>query len=261
MVIDWTVLSIFVIGFFILGGFTRGWWREAVTTAVLAMLVFLLANPDLASTFVGYVNRVLNIIYSIFSKLMPSGLEETINQIAESIFGAPLPIQLDPSSARTWMFILMGALIIAVIISRLAINREPTLTGKLLGSGLGAINGFLVLSLIREYVDGRALPEGREVAQAAGIEVVGKSNFAQPLQTMSVDIVGLPTNTILDNVLPWLIAGMGLLFLFALLKTRVMVASNKDGRKLTTRVPPFYRAPKPPPKPATTEEVIKKLFK
>ena len=258
MVIDWTVLSIFVIGFFILGGFTRGWWREAVTTAVLSLLVFLLANPDLASTFIGYVNKIFNTIWN----LIPGGLQTKINEIIAPVFYTTLPIQLDPSSAKTWLFILMGALIIAVIISRLAINREPTLTGKLLGSGLGAINGFLVLSLIREYVDGRALPEGREVAQAAGIEVVGKSSFAQPLQTMSLDIVGLPTNTVLDNVLPWLIAGMGLLFLFALFKTRVGVASNKEGgKKITTRVPPFYKAPKPPPKPATADDVIKKLFK
>ena len=261
MVIDWTVLSIFVIGFFILGGFTRGWWREAVTTAILALLIFLLANPDLASTFIDSVNKLFASIHNIFWRLIPGGLQETLNEFAVSLFGSPLPIQLDASTARTWMFILMGALVLAVIISRLAINREPTLTGKFLGSALGAINGFLVLSLIREYVDGRALPEGREVAQAAGIEVVGKSDFAQPLQTMSVDIVGLPSNTVLDNVLPWLIAGMGLLFIFALFKTRVTVDSNQNGRKVTTRVPPFYKAPKTPPKPATADEVIKKLFK
>lgn len=257
MVVDWTVLSIFVIGFFILGGFTRGWWREAVTTAILAFLVFLLANPDIASTFIGYINSFFNTIWNF----IPDGLQETINQIIVPIFGVALPIQLDAASARTWMLILMGSLVVAVIFSRLAINREPTLTGKFLGSALGAINGFLVLSLIREYVDGRALPEGREVAQAAGIEVIGKSDFAQPLQTMAIDIVGLPTNTVLDNVLPWLIAGMGLLFVFALFKSRVTLDRNTNGSKLKTKVPPFYKAPKAPPKPKSADEVIQKLFK
>ena len=256
MVVDWTILSIFVIGFFILGGFTRGWGREAVTTAILSFLIFLLANPDIASTFIGYINKFAGTLWGF----IPGRLQETINQIIVPIFGVGLPIQLDASSARTWMLILMGSLVLAVIISRLAINRDPTLGGKFLGSALGAINGFLVLSLIREYVDGRALPNGRQVAQAAGFESTG--DLAQPIQNISVEIAGLPSNTVLDSVIPWLIVGTGILFLFALLKSRVMVASNKDGgKKVTTRVPPFYKAPKPPPKPKSADDVIAKLFK
>ena len=249
MVIDWTILSIFVIGFFVLGGFTRGWWREAVTTVILAFLIFLLANPDIASTFIEYINKFTNTIWGF----IPNGLQTTINQIIVPIFGVALPIQLDAASSRTWILILMGTLVIAVIISRLAINREPTLTGKLLGTGLGAINGFLVLSLMREYIDGRALPGGREVAQAAGFE--NTSSLAPPLQNMSLEIARLPSNTVLDSVIPWLIIGTGILFLFALLKSRVMVASNKDGgKKVTTRIPPFYKSPKPAPKPKNPGE-------
>lgn len=255
MVIDWAVLSIFVIGFFILGGFTRGWWREAVTTAILAVLIFLLANPDIASTFIGYINSFINTIWGF----IPNGLQTTINQIIVPIFGVALPIQLDAASARTWILILMGSLVIAVIISRLAINREPTLTGKFLGSVLGGINGFLVLSLMREYIDGRALPGGREVAQAAGFESTG--DLAQPIQNISVEIAGLPFSTVLDGVIPWLIVGTGVLFLFALLKSRVTVDHNDNGSKIKTKVPPFYKAPKPPQKPKSADDVIAKLFK
>ena len=41
MQINWMVLTYFVIGLFILNGFFRGWWKEAITLSFLAILGIL----------------------------------------------------------------------------------------------------------------------------------------------------------------------------------------------------------------------------
>ena len=44
-------------------------------------------------------------------------------------------------------------------------------TGSILGGLLGGLNGFLIINLIREYLDGRNLPGGglpTEIASAGG---------------------------------------------------------------------------------------------
>ena len=60
MEIDWTVLTYAVIGLFALTGFFRGWWKEAVTTIFLVILLFFLQQPAIAESFVAVINNTTN---------------------------------------------------------------------------------------------------------------------------------------------------------------------------------------------------------
>ena len=50
MEINFTVLTYFAIGLFALNGLFRGWWKEAISTFFLILLVFLLQQPGVAAS-------------------------------------------------------------------------------------------------------------------------------------------------------------------------------------------------------------------
>ena len=134
---------------------------------------------------------------------------------------------------------------VSILVGRFSFGYSPTGLGKILGTLVGAFNGFLLLNIVREYVDGRALP-GQSTATGSEAVLVGGSSFGTAADTVSMQMTGLPDYTVMDSIIPWVLMGVGLLLLFAVLKTRVGIASSADGRKVETRMPPFYHRPKPP---------------
>ncbi|MBN1218778.1 MAG: hypothetical protein JXM69_07615 [Anaerolineae bacterium] len=235
MVIDWMLLTYVIVGFFALLGFFRGWWKEAITTFLLAFLLLLLQRPDWAQAVVDFLNWIIASIWQLVVQLF--GLTTTV------------PFQLDATSAGTWIMILILVLVFSIFISRLVLPshayRIPgqyyavSIIGRVLGLLLGALNGFLVLSLVREYLDGRALPGG--VAPETEITIAGGSAFGPAATSVSIQAVNLPTVTILDSYLPWLIIGLGLLIFFAALKTRVRLLRSSAGSKIEYASPYGYR--------------------
>ena len=99
-----------------------------------------------------------------------------------------------------------------------------------------------------------------QAASAPAIAVVSSNSYPPPASSMAFQVTGLPNYTILDSVVPWVLIGTGLLFLFSVFKTRVGIATSKDGRKIQTKTPPFYTPPKviklPPPPPPTPVRIV-----
>ena len=241
MEINWTILSYLVIIFFAVSGFSKGWWKEAVITVILAFFLFLLQNPNLAQTLIDGFNNLVNTIWSF----IPTEITPVVNTGLSTVFavqtGGSEAWQVDASSPGTWITILAVTVGLAMLFTRFGFNYTPTGVGSLLGGLMGALNGFLIVNLVREYLDGRALP-GQEVAYTSQLTLVGGSSYGPASENLTIQMSDLPSFTILDNILPWLIIGIGLLFLVAVLRSRVGVARSADGRKIETRVPPFYRA-------------------
>jgi hypothetical protein len=241
MEINWTILSYLVIIFFAVSGFSKGWWREAVITVILAFFLFLLQNPNLAQTLVDAFNSLISTIWSF----IPTEITPVVNTGLSTVFavqtGGSEVWQADASSPGTWITLLAVTVGLAMLFTRFGFRYTPTFFGGLLGGLLGAINGFLIVSLVREYLDGRALP-GQEVAYTSDLTLVGGSSYGPASQNLSIQLSDLPQYTILDSILPWLIIGAGILFFIAILRSRVGVAHSADGRKVETRMPPFYRA-------------------
>jgi hypothetical protein len=258
MQINWMVLTYFVIGFFALAGFSRGWWKEALTMVVLALFVFLLQQPDLAQDFIDGVNN----FFATTWNLIPLSLQPAITDLFAVLFDINTgggPIQFDASSPNSWLAILALTLALTILLSRLWLIHAPNRRGNFLGLLIGGANGFIIINLVREYLDGRGLPGN--VAPATEIVLAGNSAFGTPASSLAIQAASLPNFTILDSVIPWIVVGVGVLFAFSLVKTRLGILTVPDkGRKINHKVPPFYRKPLPAKKPEKPEDLIKKLF-
>jgi uncharacterized membrane protein required for colicin V production len=201
MQIDWATLSLLVMGFFAITGFLRGWWREATTTVVLALFMLLLQQPALAETIIGFLNSFLAWIWDLVAPLLDSVIP----------LGST-PFQLDASQGTTWVllfFLILGGVTMFI---RYAMPSEaggrpgssfyrPSILARLLGFGLGALNGFLILGLIREFMDGRTLPGQVEQSAAAaaatggGITVFNENAYGPAAQTVALQFTDLPSQT------------------------------------------------------------------
>lgn len=254
MQIDWMTLSYLVIGFFAVLGFFRGWWKEAVTAFLLALLVLLLQQPEWAQWIIDWLNKGIAAILSFLADLI--GFTTT----PDAVF------QLDTSRSSTWLGILFLTLGLSALIARFFLpgttSHAPskyytvTLIGRVLGVLMGGVNGFLVINLVREYLDGRNLP-GNTSLQTE-IILQGGSSSAPPLSTLSIQAVNLPSATILDSYIPWLIIGGGFLILLAILWSRIKVVTKAGAGTKIEYMPPYGYKPfpiEPKPKPPPPQEV------
>jgi hypothetical protein len=231
MEIDWTIVTYFFIGYFAVNGLFKGWWIEALTTILLAILIFFLQKPDWAQGVIVLFNDLLTTVWSAIPSTITSAVSDQV-------------FQADATGPGTWLTILAVVVGGAILLGRLTFGHQPTGFGKALGGLVGGLNGFLVLNIIREYLDGRALPG--QTPPASALRLVGSSSFGPAASDISIRVTGLPNFTILDSIIPWLTVGLGLLFFFSVFRTRFGIASNKDGRKLVAQVPPFYKKPAKP---------------
>jgi hypothetical protein len=258
MQIDWTLISCLVIAFFAWSGFARGWWKEGITTVFLAAFIFLLQRPDWAQWLIDNLNDFIEAIWLI----LPDSINSFIADVLETFFGIDTggaAFQLDASNPGTWVIALILILGLSILIGRLSFANRPTLVGAILGALIGGVNGFLVLNLVREYLDGRALP-GQTTATAP-FSAAGGISVGAAAQSVTVQATNLPDFTVLDSVFPWVLIGLGILLIVAILSTKVALRTNKaGGRKSDFRaVPPFYKATPKPKKPRTVEEIVDAL--
>lgn len=246
MEINWTVLTYFVVGLFILNGFFRGWWKEAITTVFLVILVFFLQQPGIAQAFTDIINNILNAIWEI----LPAGLVEFLRSIFENVFRvrttATGAIQADPGSGTTWLIFLILFLAIASLIGRSSLPYGPGAgyavrpIGGILGGLVGGLNGLIIINLVREYLDGRNLP-GSNGTLPTEITMAGEGGSRVASSGISVQATQVPDFTILDSFLPWIIIIGGLLIFWAALINRIGISSKDGFRKVDYREPFGYR--------------------
>lgn len=233
---DYAVLMWMVIILFGMVGFFRGWWKEGLTTGFLTLLILLLKFPGLAEWLVNTINKLIKLIYIV---IMARSFDiERIAEVAKEL--KEIPIRIDPTDYRVYFFGLIGVLIASYLIGKITINKKvigPNLLGALLGAIFGLLNGFTVISLVREYVLGRYLPG---VTAEAAAE-------AETITTIALRVEELPTPSVVEGWLPWLIAAIGALLLFAVLVTRWSI----ERAKVKGVAPPLYRKAKESPPPPT----------
>jgi len=247
MQVNWMVISCFLVVFMIISGFSRGWWKEAITSIALAFFIFFLQNPDWAEIFIGFINSVTSTVWGY----LPSSLITLINDLIEPLFQFTISsntFQFDANSPGSWLTLLIVVVGASILLSRASLGFQPTALGKFTGAFLGGENGFLILNLVREYLDGRALPGQQQTASSAAVTVVGSNTYSPPAQNLAIQFNNLPDYTILDSVIPWVLIGAGVVLLVVVLKTRLTIASSPDGRKIQPIAPPFYKTPPAPPR-------------
>ncbi|GIK36408.1 MAG: hypothetical protein BroJett011_02410 [Chloroflexota bacterium] len=261
MEINWTFLTYLVVALFALSGFLRGWWKEAITTLFLAILVFLLRVPGVAQALISLVNGILAFIWGI----LPPSAQVFLTDLFQRAFGISTTggvIQADANSGQTWLVLLIVFIVIASLIGWVTLpNRldkpkgvgyAPTPLGSILGGLIGGFNGLLVISLVREYLDGRNLPGGGS-SFPTEITTTGGGTVGVASSGVSLQATQLPSFTVLDSFLPWIVILVGLLFVLAVFRNRVQITTDKNKfRKIEYRAPLGYKkyeyAPPPPPK-------------
>lgn len=240
MEISWTILAYMIIGLFALSGFFKGWWKEAVTTWFLAFLVFFVYFPPLAQLFIS----LINFIFAMIARLLPDNLRANVENFLEATMGITTvdgAIQLDAGNGGTWLVILLLFIGLAIFISRSSLPSDfrtglrgvyrPGLWASLLGAAIGALNGFIIISLITAYLNGINLPGATAAARQA----------APPAQGV-VQAVAVPSFIITESFLPWVLIAIGLVIFVLAISNRVVVTRDKEGYvKVDTRNPLGYK--------------------
>ncbi len=241
--INWTVVTYMVIGLFVLNGFYRGWWKEAVLTAFLAALVFLLQQPGIAAALIAFINGVLDTIWLF----IPNAVLPIVDTVFEDVLSVSTngqPLKIEAGNGDTWLVILLVVIGVAGLINRLSLPNHRTSgyqvapTGGLLGGLVGGLNGFIIVGLVREYLIGSSLPGN---GQGLATEVASNNGIGVASSGIGFRAVNVPDVSILDSFVPWIIIGAGLLFLFLVVNNRIGISRNKGFVKVDNRVPLGYR--------------------
>ena len=233
MAVNWTTLSLFIIGFFVLIGFFRGWWKEAITTAFLAVLVFLLANPSLAESLISGINKIIELVWG----WIPSSLQQSM---VELFAFKTVPPQLNAGSSTTWMAILIVMLAISIIIGRFSLSGhgyQVRPLGSIFGGLLGGLNGFILMGLVTSYLQGTNLPGGGPPAT----EISAQGGTATASSGVSIQAFNLPNLSLGDSFLPYLIIIIGIAVFIMAMRNRVNVVSKDGYRSVKARSPYGYK--------------------
>ena len=241
MAVNWTTLVVLLMGLFALSGYFKGWWKEAITTLFLAILVLLLQLPDVARFIIDSINWVIAAIWSLLPVAATNFLETTLG-----LGSGSLPPEIDPGSSQTWIVILLIFIGLSILVGRFSMPGSArsankftgymvTWGGRLFGALLGAVNAWLMVSLIRAYLDGSSLPSNQSLMS------MDATAASPPATDVLVQAMDVPTASILDSFLPWLFVGLGLAVLIAALNSRYGIKDTKGYKKIDGKAPPGYK--------------------
>lgn len=208
--IDYQALSYIVVGLFALLGFSRGWFKEAFTTILLMGMVLMLSQPELAS-------RLIAVLFTL--------VETVINNLVAKLFQDPTTIQdlldavgklLNTENPYSFMLALTAFLIVvSYTVGKRAFNESKLAPfSRLLGGTLGAMNGFVVISLMREYLLTRL---GITVPGGA-LSAPGGVTAARAPQQVPVSIKNLYSPYALSGVTLFIVLALGLVVLIFFLR-------------------------------------------
>jgi len=166
--IDYDTLTLVAIMLFAAIGFFRGWFREGMTTIMLLVLAALLVKPELATPIIEFINQLLKLIISFFKGLLSLNLDQMLEmyKTMDDIFTPDNPYQF-----LLWATVFLLAM--SYLAGKLFVgDGSLTPLSHLLGGLLGALNGFVVISLVKEfllkYVDKIPLPTTADIAAQGG---------------------------------------------------------------------------------------------
>jgi hypothetical protein len=211
--IDWSTLSIIVVALFAISGYLRGWWREAITTIFVVALAIFLTQPELARSIIDAINNFITLVWNALSGALPG----TVSTAAAT----EPPVVLNPENQSLYIIILIVIVLLSYFTSRITLGgRTISFGGRIFGGILGAVNGFIIVNLLKEFVVGGLVP-------GTGVSV----QSAAP-STISVSVADVPPESVFTGI-PLLLVVLFGLFAFGL------VVANRLTRK-GRRVPWGY---------------------
>ena len=143
--ISYDQLMLLVMGLFMFVGASRGWRQEFISSCVLLTLMAILIEPSLAARLIDYLSKLARLVLAFlrgFGSLDFGELEARYRAIQ-------LPFDGDNP-----YLLLIAVLIGFVFVSyNIQINTKGlSAMSRILGGLLGLLNGFIMVSLFRQYV-------------------------------------------------------------------------------------------------------------
>lgn len=144
--INYSDLLLLVLAIFAFVGFTRGWLKEAVTSLAVAALAILVWQPSMAKQIIDRVNKVIGLVV-MFAR---AGFSLDLGKVtAQKVDPGWL---LDPNSYRLYIVVTVVLLVTSYMIGDMSFKGRVTPLGRLLGGILGLANGYVIVSLVRQYI-------------------------------------------------------------------------------------------------------------
>jgi len=216
--IPYDQVLLLVMALFMFVGATRGWYAEFITTVFLGALTAILFEPRLAAPIIEYVSK--------FFRLIVAFVQGRFNVDPKQLLTRYGAIQM-PFDGKNPYLLLVVVLILFVILSYSARGATKGVAGlsRILGGLLGLLNGFLTVSLVKEYLLKYFQPKVAAL-QAQGIAAEGVSAQGVP-QQVTVAVSGLPNGRLLQ--------GDGLMIVAVLLGgiVLVLILSTLIGQPIT----------------------------
>jgi uncharacterized membrane protein required for colicin V production len=166
-------------------GLMRGWYKEGITSLFAAALALLVWRPEAARMLIGRITEVLKVLI-VFIR---AGLNPEPQALGEPSAG--LGSLLDPNSYEIYVVITVVLLAVSYVVGEATFKQRMTALGRLLGAMLGAFNGYVILSLVKQFV-----------INQVQVQAVGPIKAEQ----LSVQVTEVPTGSFFT--------GSGLIFIF-----------------------------------------------
>ncbi|HNR97106.1 MAG: Colicin V production protein [Chloroflexi bacterium ADurb.Bin180] len=159
VIISYDQMVLLIMALFMFVGAMRGFSREVVTSVGLVVLLALLAQPALAGPVVDYLSRLVRLVLAFFQ----SHFSVDPDVLLKYYQNAKVPFSSENPYA-----VLICALVAFVLLSygTRGHEKEASALGRLLGGVFGLLNGFLVITLFKEYVIQYLLQRSPTVAAA-----------------------------------------------------------------------------------------------
>jgi hypothetical protein len=201
--INYDTLTLVVVLLFALVGFFRGWLKEGITTVLLTLLVGLLYNPQIVTPIVGWLNKLLRIVQLV---VMDAGRFD-LKAMAQNADKVPDVLLKDnPYNLLLWLLIILIAL--SYLGGKLGLGEtKMTPLSHIIGGVAGALNGFIAISLFKEYL--LRYLEGLTTAPGAAQAGAQAAAAAAKPGGLSVSVQNLPQQPFASSTGPMVIILLG----------------------------------------------------
>jgi len=194
--IDYTEVLTLVLIIFGIVGMMRGSYREGVTALFVVLLAILVWRPEIGEAIINWVNSFLKFIVAFFK----SGLTFNATKLTTNV--ANTADLLDPSSYRLWMVVTIVLIGASYAVGEATFNSQTIRPlGRLLGGLIGIGNGYVLVSIAKQYLANYWVAQGRVVATSGQVAI----------EMTNVPAAGFTSGYGLVFVLIILIAAIGLL--------------------------------------------------
>lgn len=164
LLISFEQLTLLVMILFMVVGVMRGVKQEAITSGGLVVLLVLLVEPALARPFANYASR--------FVRLMLAFIRSNFAVDPQRLLDAYGKVSVPFSGENPYPFLIAGLVIFVLLsYSSRGLAKDATALGRILGGLLGILNGYLAITLVREYLVKYLQQRGGLSAAAAPSEI------------------------------------------------------------------------------------------